>query len=77
MTDFTDLQSPKALVCKQQHRCDAGVGTAWFVCLADGYLIDCGAESYSEARANLVAAAINEVGPDRLGKDALAKWRPA
>ena len=54
-----ELRSPKALVCKQQHRADCGVGLAWFVCLADGYLIDCGAERYSEARANIIAKLIN------------------
>lgn len=72
---FSDLNSPRALVCHKQHRADCGVGTVWFVLLADGYLIDCGAEAYSEARANTLAAIINASGPDALGKDALREWR--
>ncbi|WP_337846799.1 hypothetical protein [Sphingomonas sp.] len=72
---MADLQSGKALVCHQQHRADCGVGTVWFVCLADGYLIDCGAERHSEARANALANIINASGPDALGKAALSDWR--
>jgi hypothetical protein len=69
-----DLNSPKALVCHQQHRADCGVGTVWFVCLADGYLIDCGAEVYSEARADILASFIN-TAPEKLDRDSLKAWR--
>jgi hypothetical protein len=72
---FEDLRSPRALVCHKQHRADCGVGTVWFVLLADGYLIDCGAEAYSEARANTLASIINTAEPASLGKDALRDWR--
>ncbi len=75
MTTFEDIASPKALVCHQQHRADSGVGTVWFVVLADGYLIDCGAERHSEARANTLADIINTHGPDVLGKQRLSAWR--
>ena len=72
---FDELASPKALVCQQQHRADCGVGTAWFVVLADGYLIDCGAERHSEARANIIADLVN-TDPEKLTKEALKQWRP-
>lgn len=77
MTDFAKLNSPLALVCHKQHRADCGVGTVWFVLLADGYLIDCGAENYSEARANTLAAIINAANPSSLDKNALRAWRAA
>jgi hypothetical protein len=57
---FEDIRSHKALVCHKEHRCDAGVGIAWFVLLSDGYLIDCGAQKASEARAQVLAQIINE-----------------
>lgn len=71
------LNSPRALVCHQQHRADCGVGTVWFVLLADGYLIDCGAEPRSEARANVLAAIINADDPAKLDEAPLSAWRPA
>ena len=74
MNDFKRLQSPEAIVCHKQHRADCGVGTVWFVLLADGYLIDCGAEPYSEARANILAEAVNE-NPAALSKAALREWK--
>lgn len=77
MSRFDVLNSPKALVCHQQHRSDCGVGTAWFVCLADGYLIDCGAERHSEARANTLAKVINASGPETFDKSSLTAWRAA
>jgi hypothetical protein len=76
MTDFDKLRTAEAIVCHRQHRADCGVGTVWLVLLADGYLIDCGAEAYSEARANLMAALIN-AAPEKLSKDALRAWKPA
>ena len=75
MIDMQRLRTPEAIVCHKQHRADCGVGTVWFVLLADGYLIDCGAETYSEARANTLAGIINGNGPETLGKDALRAWK--
>jgi len=69
-----ELNSPKALVCRKQHRADCGVGDAWFVVLADGYLIDCGAEWCSEARAHLLASLVN-LDPERLDQEHLKSWR--
>ena len=77
MTDFAQLNSPTAIVCHKQHRADCGVGTVWFVLLADGYLIDCGAESASEARASTLASIINASEPERLSKASLRAWRAA
>lgn len=74
--DFKRLKSSEAIVCHQQHRADCGVGTVWMVLLADGYLIDCGAERHSEARANILAEAINQ-NPAALSKAALCEWRPS
>lgn len=75
--DLAALSSPRALVCRKQHRTGDGVGDVWFVLLADGYLIDCGAETISEARANILAEIINKVGPDRLDSKPLWAWRRA
>lgn len=73
---MAELNSPKALVCHQQHRADCGVGTVWFVLLADGYLIDCGATGLSEARANTLADAVNSFGAVAFDKGVLSAWRP-
>lgn len=75
--DMEKLRSPLALVCHKQHRADCGVGTVYYVLLADGYLIDCGAESASQARAETLAAIVNAGEPERLSREALHAWRPA
>jgi len=75
MTDMAALRSDRALTCRNQHRTGEGVGDVWFVLLADGYLIDCGAETFSEARAELLAALINEAGPHRVNSESLRTWR--
>ena len=75
--DLAALLSPRALTCRKQHRTGDGVGDVWFVLLADGYLIDCGAETISEARANILAEIINEAGPSRLDRTPLWAWRRA
>jgi hypothetical protein len=68
---MADLNSDKALVCHSQHRCGDGVGTVWFVMLADGFLLDCNSERYSEARANTLAEIINAAGPEKLSREAM------
>jgi hypothetical protein len=75
--DLSALSSPRALTCRKQHRTGDGVGDVWFVLLADGYLIDCGAETISKARANILAEIINEAGPSRLDRTPLWAWRRA
>lgn len=80
MTDFARLNSGEALVCQKEHRADCGVGVVWYVLLSDGYLMDCGSQVYSEARARTLADIINAGGAEqwqRLGKDALRDWRKA
>jgi len=74
MTDFAELNSHKALVCKKEHRADCGVGTVWFVLLSDGYLIDCGTQG--QARAHVLAGIINRSGPEQLSQEALKGWQP-
>lgn len=73
MSDFDKLRSDEALVCRQEHRADCGVGTVWFVLLSDGYLIDCGTQG--EARANILAGIINAAGPEKLSHKAIKAWR--
>lgn len=80
MTDFTTLRSGKAIVCHKDHRCDQGVGTVWYVLLSDGYLLECGHEPVSEARANILAEIINAGGEDqwqRVGRVSLKAWKAA
>lgn len=71
MATWEELRSDKALVCHKEHRCDAGVGTAWLICLSDGYLIDCGTDRRSKARAHILAEIINAGGPEKLSDKAL------
>lgn len=66
-----ELQSDKALVCRREINCDQGGAVVFMVLLADGFLIDCGSSGYAERRAKVLAAIINESGPDRLGKEGL------
>lgn len=63
---MADLQSDKALVCKREINSDQGNATVWMVCLSDGFLLDCG---LNKRRAEIVAAIINESGPERLSKE--------
>lgn len=71
MTDMKELQSDRALVCHREINCDQGGATAFMVVLSDGFLIDCGAGGYAEKRAKILAAIINEAGPERLSKEGL------
>lgn len=75
--NFDELRSPRAIVCKRQHRADCGVGLVWYVCLADGWLLDCGAENGSEARAHILAEVINAERPEAFHLENLTAWRPA
>lgn len=76
MTDMEDMGSHKALVCRREHRADCGVGIVWLVCLADGYVIDCGSDYWAEARANTLAQLIN-VDPSRLTRANMNGWKSA
>lgn len=59
MKTIKDLQSDRALVCKQEHPSDAGGATSWYVCMSDGFLLNCGFGSKSEKRAISIARMIN------------------
>lgn len=65
---MAELRSDKALVCRREINSDQGNATIWMVLLSDGFLIDCG---LNETRAEVLAAMLNEAGPDRLSKNAL------
>lgn len=57
--NMDDLNSDRALVCKQEHHSDAGGATIWYVLLKDAHLLDCGFGVGAEKRAQSVADAIN------------------
>lgn len=59
MTTIERLQSREALVCKQDRVTEHGAGVEWFVCLEDGYLLNCGSSRDGYDRANLVAQKMN------------------
>lgn len=63
MTTIDELNSDRALVCKQEHHSDAGGATIWYVLLKDAHLLDCGFGFKAEERAKGVAAAINAATP--------------
>lgn len=73
MTPMDELQSDRALVLHQEHRCEQGKGIVWYVCLADGYLIDCGTSRISEARARLLAKIINDAEPERFNRQSIGE----
>ncbi len=60
-----ELQSPRAIVCRREINCDQGGAVVFMVCLADGFLIDCGSSGYSQMRAKELASVINANDPDR------------
>ena len=63
--DMTRLRSDNAIVGTKQHRTDAGVGDVQFVILADGFMIDCGHDFHSGARAAALATIINAAPPEQ------------
>lgn len=66
MSNFAELQSSKAIVCRREVNGDQGGATVWMVCLADGFLLDCGSSRHAKERATLLATIVNEAGPERL-----------
>ena len=63
--DMELLRSDKAIVARRQVHADCGGATVHCVVLADGALIECGSDGYAEDRAKLLAAAVNQFGPER------------
>lgn len=72
---MTLLRSDKAIVGTKQHRTDVGVGEIAYVILSDGFMLDCGHDFNSPARAIALATIIN-AAPDNL-RQALDKWNTA
>jgi len=68
MSDWAELNSDKALVCRREINCEQGGATVHMFLLSDVFLVDCG---NSAKRAEILAAIINEAGPERLSKTAL------
>lgn len=68
---MADLSSDKALICRKEINGEQGGATVWHVLLSDGHLIDCGSGGLAERRARVLAAMINEAGPERLSRQAL------
>lgn len=65
MTDFETLRSDKAIVGHRQINCEQGGATVQCVILADGFIVECGADYYAQERACLVAKAINAFGAEQ------------
>ncbi|WP_242218056.1 hypothetical protein [Shinella zoogloeoides] len=65
MTDLETLRSPLALVAHRQIHSDCGGATVFCVVLADGFIVDCGSDGYSQKRAMILAEAVNAFGPDK------------
>lgn len=61
--DMEFLCSPAAIVCHRQINSEAGGATVHCVVLADGFIIECGSDGYSEMRAALLAETINARDP--------------
>lgn len=63
--DMDTLRSPKAITCHRQINGECGGATVYCVVLADGFLIECGSDGYSERRAKTLADAVNAYGAER------------
>lgn len=57
------LRSPAAIACHRQINSEVGGATVNCVVLADGFIVECGSDGYSERRATLLAAAVNAGNP--------------
>ena len=65
MDNMETLRSPKAITgCRQVHS-DCGGATIHCVILADGFIVECGSDGYAEARADLLAKAVNAKSPEQ------------
>lgn len=65
MSDFDLIRSPQAIVAHRQIHADCGGATVLCVVLADGFIVECGSDGYSQKRAALLAEAVNTFGPER------------
>lgn len=61
--DMALLRSDMAIVAHRQINGEAGGATVFCIVLADGFIVDCGSDGYSERRAKLLAEAVNAGNP--------------
>lgn len=61
--DFELLKSDRAIPCHRQINGECGGATVFCVVLADGFIVDCGSDGYSQKRSHLLAEAINNSDP--------------
>lgn len=66
MSTYEEVMSAKALVAHRQIHSECGGATVFCVVLADGFIVDCGSDGYSQKRAMILAEAINAFGPEKL-----------
>lgn len=64
MSSYDEVMSAKALVAHRQIHSDCGGATIFCVILADGFIVECGSDGYSQRRAKLLAEAVNLLGPE-------------
>lgn len=65
MIDFETIRGPLALVAHRQIHSDCGGATVFCVVLADGFIVECGSDGYSQKRAMILAEAVNAFGPEK------------
>lgn len=63
MSEHDEILSPRALVAHRQINSEVGGTTVFCVVLADGFIIECGSDGYSQHRAKLLAEIINATNP--------------
>jgi hypothetical protein len=63
-SDFETLRGPKAIVAHRQINSDCGGATVFCVVLADGFILECGSDGYSQRRAALLAEVVNAARPE-------------
>ena len=69
------LRSGAAIVATRHIAGDYGGATVWCVVLADGFIVELGCQSISEARAHTLARIINQGHEAAFTEDALLKWK--
>jgi len=63
--DMETLRGPTAIVGRRQVHSDCGGATIFCVVLADGFIVECGADGYAEKRAQFLAECVNAGKPER------------
>jgi len=63
MNDMEELRSARAIVAQRQINGEAGGAVVMCVVLADGFIVECGADGYAQKRARLLAESVNASDP--------------